>query len=353
MSNDKLNTAVLGLNKQGQILLEAAAQTNYFQIQAVADKDTKLAEKLSLKYNCAAYDDYRRLIMQNPFDCLLVADAIHNCDEYIKIAMKKKTNILKLAPPARNFQEAAEFVRLADDENVQFTIANPKRFSQSYLALKQSLQQGQIKQIFLITAMCIISNDDTGTWQTDPKLAGGGVLLHYCYQIIDQIVCNLPFPQQIYCINTNTASDRQQRSYLTEDTAVVTMKFSDTSFLGNLVASKAFGPAQEIIKVYGKDKILTVDGSKFTISDSLGRIIKESEYEDDELAQYTALLENFALSMLLPDKNKLCSSARENLSNMAIIEAAYLSARTAMPEEPARILQMVPTEPIDTSARKL
>jgi predicted dehydrogenase len=153
----------------------------------------------------------------------------------------------------------------------------------------------------------------------------------------------LTTPQQVYSLNTNTAGDRQQRSYLTEDTAVVTMKFADTSF-GNLIASKVFGPEQEILKVYGKDKILTVSNARFIISDGLGRVSEESEYDDNELIWHTALLENFALSTLLPDKNKLCSTARENLNDMAVIEAAYLSARTGMPEEPARILKMAQAE---------
>jgi len=344
MGEGKLKTAVLGLDDRGQLLLEAASQIDYFQIQAVADKDTNLVESIANKYKCAPYDDYRQLIIQNQFDCLLVAAAIHSCDEYIRMAMKKKTNILKLAPPARNFQEAAEFVHLAEAENIEFAIANPRRFAQSSLALRQFLQQGQIEQIFLITAFCTIGNERIGPWQTDPKLAGGGVLLHNCYQIIDQIVWNLATPQQVYSLNTNTAGDRQQRSYLTEDTAIVTMKFTDTSF-GNLIASKVFGPEQQILKVYGKDKILTASNTQFIISDGLGQVSKESEYDDDELTLYTALLENFALSILLPDKNKLCSSARENLNDMAVIESAYLSARTAMPEEPGRILKMAQTEP--------
>ena len=346
MSEGKLKTAVLGLDDKGQFLLEAATQADYFVIAAVADKDASLAESTAYKYKCEHYDDYRQLIMQNQFDCLLVAAGIHSCDEYIRTAMKKKTNVLKLAPPARNFQEAAEFVRLAEDENIKFAIANISRFAQSSLVLREFLQQGRIEQIFLITAFCTVGNEHIGTWQTDPKLAGGGVLLHNCYEIIDQIVWNLAIPQQVYSLNTNTAGDRQQRSYLTEDTTVVTMKFTDT-FFGNLIASKVFGPEQEILKVYGKDKILTVSNTQFTISDGLGQISEQSEYDDDKLTRYTALLKNFALSILLPDKNKLCSSGRENLNDMAVIESAYLSARTAMPEEPSRILKMAQAEPIN------
>ncbi len=237
-----------------------------------------------------------------------------------------------------------DFVRLAEDENIKFAIANPKRFARSFLALREFLQEGQIEQIFLISAICTVGNQSHPAWQTDPKLAGGGVLLHNCYEIIDQIVWNFAVPQQVYSLNTNTAGDRGQRLYLTEDTAVVTMKFTDTS-IGNLTASKASGPKQEFLKVHGKDKILTVSNTRFIISDGLGQVREETEYDDDELTCVTKLLKNFALSILSPDKNKLCSGGKENLKNMAVIESAYLSARTGMPEEPSRIPQMVQIEP--------
>ena len=373
MSEDKLKTAVLGLNDNGRLLLEAASKIDYFEIAAVADKDSNVAERVAAEYKCAAFDDYRQLItamdsrpqsesrtsLRGDSRCLLVAAGMYSCEKQVRAAMKKKFNVLKLAPAARNFEEAAEFVRLAEDENIKFAVANVSRFAQSFVAFRQFLQQGRIEQIFLITAFCNVGdqlNRDpkhnsvaSGTqpaWQTDPKLSGGGVLLRNCYGIIDQIIWNFPTPEQVYSLNTNQATDRQQRLCLTEDTAVVTMKFTDT-LIGNLIASKAFGPGQRFLKVYGKDKILTVSNKQLTVSDGPGQRSEEWEYDDDELGWYKALLGNFALSILSPDENKLCSSGRENLKNMAVIESAYLSARTAMPEEPGRILQMAQIEPTD------
>ncbi len=341
MSEGKLQTAVLGLNADGQLLLEAARQIDYFQIQAVADKDTNLAEKIAAEYECAAFDDYRQLIIQNRLDCLLVAAGMHSCDEYVRMAMKKKFNILKLAPAARDFEEAAEFVCLGEDEDIKFAIANPGRFARSFLALREFLEQGRLEQLFLMTAFCNAGDQPHQGWQSDPKLAGGGVLLHNSYGIVDQIMWNFGMPQQVYSLNTNQAQDKQQRLYLAEDTAVVTMKFADT-FIGNLIASRrgGIGPREEFLRLYGKDKILTVNQNRLTVSDGLGQVSEELKYDDDQLVCMVKLLENFALSILLPDKNELCSSGRENLKDMAVIESAYLSARTAMPEEPARVLQM-------------
>lgn len=349
MSEEKLKTAVLGLNEPGQLLLKAALQTDYFQIQAVADKDTQLAEKLATEYKCTTYDDYRQLIIQNQFDCLLVVAGLHSCDEHIRTAMKKKFNVLKLAPPARNFEEAAEFVQLAEQENIKFAVANPARFARSFLALHEILQEGSppVKSgVFLITAFYNAGDQHYPAWYPDPKLAGGGVLLHNCYHIIDQILWNFPIPQQVYSLSTNQASDRQQRLYLTEDTAVVTIKFNDT-LIGSLIASRRAGsrPKREFLRVYGKDKILTISDAQLTVSDGFGQTSKQLQGDDNVLCCMKNLLKNFALSILSPDKNKLCSSGRENLKDMAVLESAYLSARTGFPEEPGRILQRRPAEP--------
>jgi hypothetical protein len=127
------------------------------------------------------------------------------------------------------------------------------------------------------------------------------------------------------------------------------MKFSDT-FFGNLIASRTFGPKQQSLTLYGKDKIFTVDDSRFIISDHLGQIRMQYEYDDGRPVWMGELLKNFALSILLPDKNKLCGSGSENLKNMAVIESAYLSARTGFPEEPGKILHLAPrhsAEPAD------
>ncbi len=348
MSEGKLKIAILGLDGDGQLLAKAASQMDYFQIQAVADRETSLAEKVAAEYKCAGYDDYRQLVIQNQLDCLLVAAGMHTCDEHIRAAMKKKFNVLKLAPAARNFEEAVGFVRLAEEEHIKFAVANPYRFAQSFRAFRQFLEEGRLEDVFLITAFCDVGEESRSGWRSDPKLAGGGVLLRDCYQIIDQIMWNFAIPQQIFSLNTSQAADKKQRLCLTEDTSLVTMRFSDT-LMGNLVAFRRAGPGakQELLSVYGKDRILTVNASRFAVSDGLGRIIEEATFDDNELLCMTKLLKDFALSILLPEENKLCSSGRENLKDMAVIEAAYLSARTSMPEEPVRVLQMAQLGPRD------
>jgi len=341
MSESKLKTGILGLNEGGQLLLKASEDVDCLQVLAVADKDTNLAEKIAGQYQCSAYDDYRQLIIQNQLDCLLVAAPIHSCDEFVRMAMKKKFNVLKLAPAARGFEEAAEFVRLGEEEEIQLAIANPSRFTRSFVTLRKFLDEGKIEQTFLLNAFCNVGDHPQPGWRTDPKLAGGGVLLQDCYRIIDQIVSNFDMPQQVYSLNTNQAQDKQQRLYLTEDTAIITMKFTDT-FIGNFIATRreGAGPGEEYLRLYGKDTTVTVSDKQLIVSDGLGKVCEKVKCDDGGLSSTSEFLKSFAQSIISPEQNKLRSSGRENLKDMAVIESAYLSARTGFPEEPGRILQM-------------
>ncbi len=340
MDENKLKTAVLGLNADGKLLLEAASLSDCFHIEAVADMDSELAKKVAEQYKCVEYDDYRRLIVENHFDCLLVAASMHTCEEYLRMAIKKKFNILKAAPFARNFEESVEFAHLAENENITFAIANPKRFSQSFAALQKALQDEMSNQATLVSAFCAVANQAQPAWLKDRKLAGGGVLLHKCYDIIDQIVWNFGLPQKVYALSTNHAPDKSQRLYLTEDTIVVTMKFNESVF-GNITAGNIFGPEQEVVKVYGTDKVLTVSKGNFSVSDGFQKSDGYSVSDDSRQSCTIKMLQNFAQHILLPEETPLCCSSAENLKNMAVIESAYLSAQTGMPEDPERILKMV------------
>ena len=342
MSEKKLKTGFLGVCQKGLELLEAAGRTGLFEIHAIAGSDMEVAEKVSQKYNCDCFDDYRQFVIQNQFDVLFVAAPSHLCSEYIRAAIKKKINIVKLTPPGSDFEQTAELIQLARKENVRFAVCNSSRFSKGCQKLEEYLNADQEQNFHLIRASVNlpVSLEEPGQrWLTDPQLAGGGVLLHNCYELIDRIVRSFGVPQQIYSVTTNHAPDKQQRLSLTEDTAIMTMKFSDT-LLANLVASRTFGPAEEVLRLYSREKYITVTRNSFTVCDSEGKIIEDTQWPQTGRDAVAEMLENFALSMLQPDKKRTLVEETTILNNMAIIGSAYLSNRTAMPEEPAKILQM-------------
>lgn len=345
MDQGKLKTAVLGLGPKGQFLLKAASKIDLFQIDAVADKDTTLAEQIAVEYKCTPYDDFRQLVMQNDFDCLLIAAGLFSCMEFVRTAVKKKCNILKMSPAGTSFEQTMELVRLAEHEKVLFSVAEPNRFAQSFIDSTQKLKADQQAEPFLINAVNFVADNDRPPWHNDLELAGGKVLLRDSYFLIDLIVKNFGIPQQVYA-HLSSSGDRKKRQYSTEETAVVMMRFSP-SLVCDFRAScqPGIGQPTQSLTIHCHDKIYDISHTKLAIQDIHGQTIEDNEYNHDLAVCTAKLLNNFAMSILDPDQHTLETSGRSNLDTMAVIESAYLSARTATPESPLKLMQILETKP--------
>lgn len=340
MSRTPLKTAILGLNEQARLLIDCATTTGLFQIDAVADKDAELAQKAAAELNCRHYDDYRVAVMQSGIDVVFAAAPLHACAEYIHIALDKKLHVLRIAPPARTFNELAEFVQQAQSSEVQFGVAAPQRFNKAYTAMRDYLEQDRGENIFLVTLQCGVGRSQE-PWQRDPKLAGGGILLYDCYEMIDQLVRSFGMPDEVYAANTSQAHDRKQRQYVTEDTSVVTMKFADTLTV-NVLASKALPPAHTLI-AYGRESKVCVDHNRLTAVDNQNNLLKSADEPATRSELMLQTLADFEQSITGDGQLPPVSSGADHLAAMALMEAAYLSSRTGAPESPQRILQMSQT----------
>ena len=241
-----------------------------------------------------------------------------------------------MAPPAKDFKQTIQLVRFADDEGVKFAVGNPRRFDPLYVAVHRSLTENSSEGALLVNALCQFPDHNRLSWESDPNLAGGGVLLHNCWHIIDFLVWTFGLPQQVYSLNTNTAVDKQQRLYLTEDVAVVTMKFYDT-LLASLVCSRTArtsGPA-ESLRIHCKDKVLSIEDGILIMTKSSEQLDETSGANRQQF--FSDMLNCFAMSILWPDNNAFASTSESDMRTMSVIEAAYLSSRTGFPEDPARI----------------
>jgi predicted dehydrogenase len=115
MSKTKLKTAILGISDHNMLIFEAVAKADFLKIEAVADTNSELAQETAAFLNCTWYDDYRSLIVQNQFDCIIVAAPWHSCSKYVKDAIRKRSNVIAVTVPGRDFEEAVELVQLAKD----------------------------------------------------------------------------------------------------------------------------------------------------------------------------------------------------------------------------------------------
>lgn len=354
MSSDKLKMGILGLDRRGQLAIRAISQMPDLQICAVADRDTQKADKAAALLGCAAYDDYRQFIIQSEFDCLFVIAGLHSCMEFVRMALKEGIDVLKLAPMARDFEEAASLTDLAQDEGCRFDIANPGAYIPSFNALDDVLAGYAEERPFLLRVFCDVGllpgldpaeyqihPDAQDAWITDQELAGGGVLLHHCYHLIGHLVRCFGLPHQVYFLCNSQASERQQLHHLSEDTAVVSMRFRE-NLIADLVAIRHWDnrARQETLTLHYKDRRLEASLAGHALYDGQGQPLEQRHCDFNELRSMQAMLDNYCASHLTPEAHQFASTGRANLKVMAVLQAAYLSSRTGTPEDPERVLGM-------------
>ncbi len=334
---DSLKVAVLGIDDFTVSVLEAVNRLEGFEVSAVADEDSELAEKTAGGYDCGWFDDYRQLIIQSEADCLVPARGIAKGQEYLTLALEENYHILKHPPLAKSYEEASALAKLAEKSEGDITVANMGRFSSGYGGVREILEREGCEEVFLIKAFCGSGCGELAKWQRDPKVAGGGVLLHNCYEVIDQLVWNFGLPQQVYSLATSLAGDRQQRLYRTEDVAAALLKYGDTIF-GEVTTVRGVGAAEEHIAIYCRDKVVKAGRDFLTVIGADGSFEKDSHFNEDRQMLIRRMLEDFAKTVTGDDeKHEPMNTIAENIRNMVLVESIYLSSRTAMPEEPGRI----------------
>jgi predicted dehydrogenase len=344
MSTGKLKTACLGLGRGADGILSLACSTGLFDIISVADSSLPNAQQTAQKYNCTAFDDYRQFILQNDIDVLIVAEPLYKCVEYVKTAINKKCHILKLIPTAANFEQASELINLAEKNKVKYITACPARFSPGFERLSGYLKTVDRRQFYFINACASFGGDffqPIATYtQADRKLSGGGVLLNDCFELLSLIVENFSLPQQIYTLATNQSPDRKAKQYLGEDTVTLSLVFSD-SLIGTFLAAHFTGSAATSpLRICAAENNIVATPNRLAVYDSSGSLVAENKFPIKPEKCITEMFIDTGRALLEPDKYRLRNSSRLDLAAMAFIEAAYLSAKTGMPESPRKFFEI-------------
>ena len=345
MTEPRLKLAVIGLTEQSLGFVEAAVESGHYAIAAVGDERQDRAEMWGRTYECPAFTDYRQLIVQTKADFLLFGIPAYQCIEFIRLGIGQKFHILKTCPPTLNFSQLTELYRLAKKEGVLFLTMQKGRFGLPFEHIRNYLAETnrQNDQTWhLISAVCHVPMgplEPEMRWLYDPNMAGGGVLLQDCYDLIDELLLCFGLPQKVYALAISQAPDRQQRMSLTEDTAIVAMQFTD-ALIAQICTSRTLGPARRHLRIHGKQQHLTATEQEVVLYDNSGTLLEKKNYEGDDQQSQKRLLENLAQHFQDFEKHPLYPYHGFDLNTFAVIEAAYLSTRTGMAEDPSRILKL-------------
>jgi predicted dehydrogenase len=312
-------------------VFEALRGLEGYRVAAVADQDAELAARLAKQCGAAAYNDYRSLIVESRLDVVYLCLPTYLCGECVHLAARQGMHVIKESPLARTLEEGVDWVRAMAKAGREFHVGSPRRFASVYQRAHELATGGELGEVYLVEAETLgWFGADLG-WRGDPVLAGGGVLLERGSELVDQMTWSLGEPERAYALHTGKGAKRALPPYRTEDTATVLLRFGNGA-TGRLTASWLAGPARERLAFYGTERSVEIVNGRLRVLDEKGEVAEESRPRAVGQEELVARqMEHFAAS--LRDREiRAVSTAREHLVNVATVEAAYLSARTQLPE---------------------
>jgi predicted dehydrogenase len=139
-----LNLGVIGIGLIGSLHARVITQLPNARLTAVADIDSRKAERLGEEYGCLAYSDYRELLRRDDIDAVVICvPDEHHVDISVQCAHAGK-HILLEKPLAITPMDAQQILDATEEAGVRLMVAHILRFDPRYVQLHDALARGDL-----------------------------------------------------------------------------------------------------------------------------------------------------------------------------------------------------------------
>ena len=331
---ERARVALLGLSEVGAEYLAVIRAHEQFDLVAVADTDPAPLRRFAEELHVRAYEDYRSLIAETShagLDLLFVAIEPFQSIEFVEMAAARGIAVFHKAPVARNIREAGRLMQRFRERGCPLVVSRPWLFEPAFEDLHQLTELAG--HVFAATARVQIVDTPAG-WRGDSVRAGGGVLLNGAYEAVDLLVYLLGLPETVYAQCGTDTTPGAACKYDTEDVAIVSLRFGRGQVACVTACREATDSSWKMTLMGTRGVIsLTPEGMVITRREGAG----PQSHAIQTPRRVAPAINTFGASWLsgeLPFQ----STVQEHLPTMAVIEAAYLSAKTGAPESPRSLL---------------
>ncbi|MCL2700342.1 MAG: Gfo/Idh/MocA family oxidoreductase [Phycisphaerae bacterium] len=340
-SVEQLPVAIIGAGGFGSQTLHALLNCPRVKLVGLADRDASLAARLGAECNVPAYGDNRSLLAETRPRAVFAAVPPAAAGDVLELCASRGIHLWKEMPLGRTIEEAAAFVRRAEQANIKLAVGTQRRFADTYRRAHEL--RGKLGDIFLGRTHYLFNWGPRLAWRGD-KASGGGALIELGYHHIDLIIWSLGLPEAVYGLTTCgrrmepvSPEEKLQPPYDTDDTACVIMRYANGTMV-TCVTTRVSGPVSEELIFHGRCGSLRADAEQCVLRDADGSVLESLADPTRPATAYERQVDAFAQAVL-DDATYYPCSGRENLLNVATIEAIYLSDRTAQPENPRERLR--------------
>lgn len=330
----RLKAALLGLTGVGETYLQNLQDDQRFELVALGDPDTDAIKSASQTYSICCFEDCRSLIVETirtGLDVLFVALEPYQSIEFVALAARNSVAVYHKPPFARSVVEGRQLIQQFEQNRTPFVVSR-------LWPVEPAIERWGPLQDLLGPVFCacatIQTTDTTTGWRGDQVRSGGGVLLNGAYEQINLLVHLCGIPQSVYAGCSRCMVHGETRNYDTEDAVNVILNFTHER-TGSISARRGVLQSSVNALVNGTHGTLNIQPNRIEFTPTDGSKSRRTKFDVDQIMNKE--ISAFA-TVCLGDVCSMITPAKDHLSTLAVIEAAYLSAKTGQPESPQQFL---------------
>jgi len=331
-----IRVGLIGLDHVGRTYLEALESDRQFDVAAISDTSEKRLRDIANSSEAKIHPDCRSLVVaqtRDPIDALFVALPPHQALDLLPLATERGLALFCHAPVARTVEELRR-VRDVFAESPAPAVLS-ERWSAGVDLDAQTDPPASMGRWF---AARVVVDGMTGMddWRGDAARAGGGALLYDGYDAVHALVSLAGIPDLVTAECGLSIPPGTPSTHDTEDAAAVALRFK-RDVVGTLTVCRRQPEASWSVRLAGSEGSLEVSPT--------GMVIRRLDAPPDESRRFgpDALAADVARFGERRRSHRKDAPVKTDLTPhlhvLATIQAAYLSARTGMPESPAQFVE--------------
>jgi predicted dehydrogenase len=318
--NRPLRLALIGAGGIGHAYAEATRRVDDVELCYIADVRPESASALAATYGVEPVVDPYELVDPDRVDLALLCTPPITHEPLAIAFLEAGVPVMCEKPLATSRASAQAILAVADRTGTMLTMASKFRFVDDITQARAALHAGHLGDVVGVEVAFSSRVDMRSRWNSDPAVAGGGVLIDNGTHAVD-IVRFLLGPVESVLATTTTVTPGMQ----VEDTALALLRTRD-GHLGTVsVAWSIDRMADRYVGVFGTEGTLEVGWQQSRLRVGNGPETRiGTGYE--KIGALAANLTNTARAVL--GVEDLVVTPMDAIASVAVVEAGYQSAIT-------------------------
>jgi predicted dehydrogenase len=320
VSRASVRLGLVGAGAVSQAYVLALRGCETAQIAAVADVRYEAARALAEGLGCSAYDSHEKLAAEAGVEAAIVCTPPSTHAAICQALFAGGIGVLCEKPLAIRSSDASRMIETAAAAGVVFTMASKFRYVEDVIRAKSLLSSGVLGEIVLFENAFTSRVDMARRWNSNPAVAGGGVLIDNGTHSVDIVRYFLGPIEAVEAVE-----GKRVQGLAVEDTVRLFVRTA-SGVLGSIDLSWSLNKdLDSYIDIYGSNGTIRVgwNESRYRPNSSRDWIVFGSGY--DKVQAFRRQVENFCRAVR--GEEPLLIGPDDALASVQVIEAAYESTR--------------------------